>query len=824
MKHLIKNFTGMTMPGMVMLGALVCGSITAHAQTDESLSDLDYQAPPQAIADMIEAPNTPGVIVNSKGSTMLLLEQPGYPSIAEVSQPELRIGGLRINPATNGGSRQSYYSGIRLKDIASGREYNMEGLPENARIAAVSWSPNEEYVAFTHTSEDGIELWIASLKDRQARQLSQARLNDAYYGRPYEWMPDSRGLVFKSIPEERGERPAKGHVPEGPVVQENVGGKAPSRTYQDLLKNRHDEALFEYYLSAQLQSIDLEGNQQKIGEARVMRSFELSPDGRYLLIESIQKPYSYLVPSYRFPYTVEVWNRQGAPVSTIADIPLMEKIPIARDAVPTGRRSISWRSDAPAQLYWVEALDGGDPENDVEYRDAVYMQQAPFNTQPVELAKTTNRYAGTAWMQNGQAMVYERWWKDRTERRLLVNPARPADKAVILIDRSYEDSYNDPGSPVYTKNEYGKNVVRVDGNDIFMISEGGSPEGNRPYLSRFNLRNKQAKQLWRSEAPYYEKPLDIIDLRKMEVLTRRESVSDAPNYFIRNLKNGRMKQLTEFPHPYPQLQGVQKELISYEREDGLKLSATLYLPEDFEEGSSEPLPLLLWAYPREYKSAAAAGQVKRSPYQFTRVYYGSPIFWVTQGYAVLDGAEMPIVGEGEEEPNDTFKKQLIGNAAAALDYLQSRNIIDPARTAVGGHSYGAFMTANLLAHSDLFTAGIARSGAYNRTLTPFGFQNEQRTYWEAPEIYNTMSPFMNAHKINEPLLLIHGEADNNSGTFPIQSERLYNALKGHGATTRLVFLPAESHGYQAKESIMHMLWEMDRWLETYVKNKNQLEQ
>lgn len=285
-----------------------------------------------------------------------------------------------------------------------------------------------------------------------------------------------------------------------------------------------------------------------------------------------------------------------------------------------------------------------------------------------------------------------------------------------------------------------------------------------------------------------------------------------------------MKQLTDFPHPYPQLQGVQKELVSYEREDGLKLSATLYLPEGFEEGSSEPLPLLLWAYPREYKSAAAAGQVKRSPYQFTRVYYGSPIFWVTQGYAVLDGAEMPIVGEGEEEPNDTFKKQLIGNAQAALDYLQSRNIIDPARAAVGGHSYGAFMTANLLAHSDLFAAGIARSGAYNRTLTPFGFQNEQRTYWEAPEIYNTMSPFMNAHKINEPLLLIHGEADNNSGTFPIQSERLYNALKGHGATTRLVFLPAESHGYQAKESIMHMLWEMDRWLDTYVKKNTQLEQ
>lgn len=806
----------------LLLGAT---SVTgAYSQSNEPLSELGYQTPPQEIASMIEAPQTPAVMVDSKGSTMLLLDRSGYPSIEEVSQPELRIAGLRINPATNGGSRQSYYSGIKVKDISSGQEYALEGLPENARISAVNWSPNEEYIAFTNTKDDGIELWIASLQERRARPLTAAKLNDAYYGRPFAWQPDSKGLLYKSIADNRGEKPESKHAPEGPIVQENTGGVAPSRTYQDLLKNRKDEALFDYYLTAQLKAIDLDGNSHNIGEPRLLRSFELSPNGEYILAEYIRRPYSYLVPSYRFPYSVEVWNQQGNTLTTIAEIPLMEKVPIARDAVPSGRRSVSWRSNAPAELYWAEALDAGDPKNKVEHRDAVYILAAPFAAAPKELVKTKNRYSGTAWMENNQAMVYERWWEDRKERRLLVNPDKPAAEPVVLIDRSYEDVYNDPGNPVYTKNKWGQSVVLVEGNNIFLIGEGASPEGNRPFLNSFNLKNKRTKQLWRSEAPYYERPVDILNPKKGQILTRRESVDDVPNYFIRQIKNGKLEQITNFPHPYPQLQGVQKELVSYEREDGLKLSATLYLPQGFKEGESEPLPLLLWAYPREYKSAKAAGQVKRSPYQFTRVYYGSPIFWVTQGYAVLDGAEMPIVGEGEEEPNDSFRKQLVTNASAALDYLTERKVIDPNRAAVGGHSYGAFMTANLLAHSDLFAAGIARSGAYNRTLTPFGFQNEQRTYWEAPEIYNTMSPFMHADKVNEPLLLIHGEADNNSGTFPIQSERYYNALKGHGATARLVFLPAESHGYQAKESIMHMLWEMDRWLEMYVKNKEEVKQ
>ncbi|MBB6610939.1 S9 family peptidase [Pontibacter sp. Tf4] len=806
--------------GMALLGLLLWGGSPAPvalAQGGQDLS-ISYQRPPQAIADIIEAPATPSVSINAKGDLMLLLERPGYPGIEELAQPESRLAGLRINPATNGQSRGSSISNIKVKQVNGGQETQIAGLPQNARLSYITWSPDEKYIAFTNTLENGIELWIADISTKQAKKLTNATINDAYSGSPFEWTSDSKSLVVKFIDENRGQMPQRALAPAGPTIQQNIGKVKPSRTYQDLLKNRYDEQLFDYYMQTQLKLVTIDGKQQPIGKAGIVKSMDVSPDGQYLLVQTIQKPYSYLVPHYYFPYSVEVWSRDGKVVKQLAQLPLAEDIPIAFDAVAKGPRNYSWRPDKPATLYWAEALDGGDANKEVAERDAVYTLDAPFAAKPTKLAATKYRYRGVQWGEN-MALVNERWWKTRTERTTMVNPAKPG-KATVLIERSYEDGYTDPGSPVFTKNKYGRSVLLTDkkGQHIYMISEGGSPEGNRPFLSEFNLKSKKANILFRSEAPYYERPVDIIDLDKKLIITRRESEKDAPNYFVRDLGKKQLTQVTTFPHPTPQLEGVQKELLQYERNDGVKLTAVLYLPKDFKKGDA-PLPMLMWAYPREFKNAAAAGQVKSSPYEFTRISSGSPLFWVTQGYAVLDRTDIPIVGEGDAQPNDTYNEQLVASAKAAIDKVVSMGVVDPKRVAVGGHSYGAFMTANLLAHSDLFAAGIARSGAYNRTLTPFGFQQEERTYWEAPEVYHRMSPFSFAHKVKTPILLIHGEADNNSGTFPIQSERFYNALKGHGATTRLVFLPHESHGYAAKESILHMLWEMDTWLNTYVKNR-----
>jgi dipeptidyl aminopeptidase/acylaminoacyl peptidase len=567
--------------------------------------------------------------------------------------------------------------------------------------------------------------------------------------------------------------------------------------------------------------VNLDGSKKPLGPSGMVKGMDLSPDGNYLMVDLIKKPFSYLVPASRFPYDVEIWSKDGKKIKTLAEIPLDENRPTGFDATVTGPRNISWRADTPAMLYWVEAQDGGDARVDMEEREIIYTLSAPFTAEKKKLATSAYRFAGIAWSDDNFAIMNERWSRSRKEIRSVINPSDPSQPKKVIIDRSFDDLYNDPGDPLYTENEFGRNVFLRKDDLVFMTSPGGSPEGNMPFISTFNTKTKEQEILWRSEAPYYERVVKVLDDNGTEFITLKESTDIQPNYWLVNTKKRiAPMQVTNFANPYESLEGVQKQLVTYKRNDGLNLSAVIYTPAGYDPAKDGVLPVLMWAYPREYKSKEVAAQVRGSKYAFTRLSWGSPLYWVTRGYAIMDQTEMPIVGEGDKEPNDYFIEQLVANAEAAIDHIVELGIGDRDRIAVGGHSYGAFMTANLLSHTNLFAAGIARSGAYNRTLTPFGFQYEQRTYWEAPDVYFNMSPFSFAHKVETPILLIHGQADNNSGTFPIQSERYYNALKGHGATARLVFLPNESHGYAAEESILHTLWEMDTWLEKYVKNKN----
>jgi len=785
-----------------------------------SQEKLTYKIPPKSISDLVTAPQTPSVSINATGDWMLLMERPGYPSIAELAQPELRLAGLRINPRTNGSSRESSYIGIFIQGIQNDRKYRVHGLPENPKIQNVSWSPDGQKIAFTIEKESGIELWTADFEDGRARKLIETEINDSMGRTPYRWFSDSKTILYKSILSDRGQEPQESLIPEGPVIQETSGVKAPVRTYQDLLQNSFDESLFEYYTQAQLFTINLDTNdKKKFGESGIINQFEISPDNEYVLTVYIQKPYSYIVPYYRFATSVKILNRQGQPVKTIVELPPAENIPKGFDAVAKGPRSFNWRNDAQSILYWVEAQDEGDPANEVEYRDKIFYLPAPFDGEKQPGINLKLRYGGVTWGNETLAIMQEWWWKSRESITSIFNPTQEDSKR-ILFERSFEDRYGDPGYFQTALNDYGEEVLLTDrsGKNIYLIGAGASPEGDRPFVREFNIESKRINQLWRSEAPYYEFPIRILNPRKGLIITRRESKKEPPNYFLRNIKKNRIDTLTNFPNPYPQLEDIKKEVIKYNRFDGLDLKGDLYLPKGYTIDDG-PLPVLMWAYPDEFKSADYAGQVHGSPYEFIRLGWYSPLYFLTQGYAIFDDPSMPVVGEGDIEPNDNFRNQLVMNAAAAIDKLVSMGIADRARVAIGGHSYGAFMTANLLAHTDLFAAGIARSGAYNRTLTPFGFQSEERTYWEAPEIYYTMSPFMHAEKINEPVLLIHGAADNNSGTFPIQSERLFAAIKGLGGQARLVMLPHESHGYQAEESINHMLWEMYEFLERYVKNR-----
>ncbi len=783
---------------------------------------LNYQKPPKEILELVDVQRAPSVNLDDKGEVMILLYRDSYKTLKELSEKELRIGGLRINPKTNIGSRTTYVKNMKIQKIVDKNARQINGLPKDARLTNFVWSPDQNKMAFTNTVENGVELWVADIETAQAKKLSDATIN-ANMGDAINWFKDSKSLLVTMLPENRNALiDAQSSVPSGPTITVSDGKKAQNRTYQDLLKDSNDEKNFETLATSVLYKIDINTGKKTLWkEAAMYSSISFSPDGNYILTTEVKKPFSYIVPFYRFAKAKNIYTKEGQLVKVLREYPLDEVRPKGFMATLKGMRSVSWRADRPATLVYAVALDDGDPAKEVEYRDEVFTLDAPFDGQAQSLFKTKNRFGGVQWGNDKIALVVDYWWNTRNTKTYLINPSDPKAKAEVLFDRNYQDVYSDPGKFVTFKNEFGKSVLYLEKDKAFLIGKGFTKDGQFPFVDEMNLKNKKKQRLYQSDyTDKVERLYYAINMAKGTILERIESPTEYPNYYIRNLKKkNALKQLTFFENPFKSLQNVHKEVIKYKRYDGLDLSATLYLPVGYDTIKKEKMPMIMWAYPTEYKDKKSAQQSTANPNEFTYPYYGSMIYWVTRGYVVLDDAAFPIVGEGEEEPNDTFMKQLVGNGKAAIDAVDKLGYIDRNRVAVGGHSYGAFMTANLLTHSDLFAAGIARSGAYNRTLTPFGFQNEERSYWEAPQIYYQMSPFMHAEKMKTPLLLIHGNADNNSGTYPLQSERYFNALKGLGATARLVMLPKESHGYRAKESILHLLWEQDQWLEKYVKNR-----
>jgi len=727
----------------------------------------------------------------------------------------LRLAGLRIDPAINFNSRPSYSVDVEMISFNTLEKKRFAGLPEPLKIVQISWAPDSRGFAFLQLTPKGLYLWYADIVTLAAHKISEQPVN-GLMGSAVNWLPNSSGLLCKMIPANRGPRPVMATVPTGPVIQETSGNKAAVRTNQDMLTGPQDEIQFDYFGQAEIVLLNLDGSHRRVLPADIYSRIDIAPGGEFILA------YSYLVGYSGFASALEVVNMEGRVVKDLFRIPLMENVPTGYDATAPGPRRITWRADLPASLYWVEALDGGDPKVEVPFRDEVFRLDAPFNSAPVAQFKTKLRFDRITWARMDLAVIRQSSSKTKQEIISFFNPSDVQATHRVIWDRSSEDKYGDPGDFVMTTNQ-GRTLILIsdNGSSMFLTGNGASAEGDRPFLDKFDIKSFSVKRLWQSQAPYYESVSRILDPAAMLVLITRQSVTDPPNYFIYNLKAKKRPQpvqVTHFENPYPFMKGVMKERITYNRADGVQLTATLYTPAGWKKEDG-PLPTLLWAYPVEYKSKSAAGQVSGSPYTFTRLSASSAIPFVTQGYAILDNAAFPIIGEGEAEPNDTFIGQLVANARAAIDKGAGMGVVDPERVAVGGHSYGAFMTANLLAHCDLFAAGIARSGAYNRSLTPFGFQSEPRTYWEATDLYNNMSPFNYADKIKTPLLMIHGIADNNQGTFPIQSERLYAAIKGLGGTARLVMLPLESHGYAARESLLHMLWEMNTWMDKYVKNK-----
>jgi dipeptidyl aminopeptidase/acylaminoacyl peptidase len=815
------------LPVVILTCALVQpwqSSSAQQAPQEEQAILRGYQKAPQPISDILNAPPTPLAQVSPNAKWLLVADRLANPPIADLAQPMLRLAGLRINPATNGRHHPPRFVRLRLYYTLSNEQAEIS-IPRSAYLSAPEWSQDSQRFAFTNTTANGIELWIGQIGTYSAFVVPKIKVN-AILGDAVQWMPDGQTLLVQTVLTSRGNPPAAPKSPDGPIIQESDGKRAPVRTFEDLLQNPYDEDLFDYYANSQLALVK-SGVVTPVGKPGIFGRVEPSPDGKHLLVTRLHRPYSYLLPESDFPREVEVWSLAGKVEYKVASLPLEDHVPI--EGVPLGPRDYQWVPTQPATLVWADALDGGDPKTKAPFRDEIMMLSAPFADDPQELVKLEQRFVPAGggagggfrsgsiieWMENGSGLVRDYNRDRRWLRTFLIDIAKPGEPPKLVWERSSRDRYRDPGAPLMRTLPNGKRVLRRQGGSIFLAGAGATPKGEFPFLDRFDLEARKTERIFQCEDGQYESVVALMADDASQFITRHESPEEPPNYFVRTANGANKKALTNFPDPAPQLHGIAKQLVTYKRADGVPLSFTLYLPANYKKG--ERLPTIVWAYPLEFNDADTAGQVSGSPYRFTTITGISHLFLLTQGYAILDNATMPVVGD-PETMNNTYLEQIVDSAKAAIDKAVELGVTDPERVGVGGHSYGAFMTANLLAHSNLFRAGVARSGAYNRTLTPFGFQSERRTIWEAPEMYMKVSPFMFADKIRHPILLIHGMADDNSGTFPIQSERMYQAIKGNGGIVRYVQLPFEAHGYLARESTEHTLWEMVTWFDKWVKS------
>jgi dipeptidyl aminopeptidase/acylaminoacyl peptidase len=812
----------MTIPRLVRVALLaVILAPGLLAQAPPSSEPVRYMLPPKNIVDVFDAESLPGATLSPNKQVMALTAGRAHPTIAELAQPMLRLAGSRINPKTNGPRVGGNIYSITLKNITTAAETKVT-LPAQPRVSNVKFSPDGNHLSFLNSKDSGIEIWVADAATGASKMVSGTDRANATTGDPCDWLHDNVTLICEMVPSGRGPAPQEPAVPPGPNVHESSGKAAPAATYEDLLKTAYDDTLFEYYFSSQLAAINTStGAKTTFGRPAIIANVTPSPGGDYMLVSAIKRPFSHLIPMNGFPQDLEIWARKGGAVKKLADVPTREGTTLT--GVEPGPRGYQWRPDQPATIVWIEALDGGDLKNQVPFRDKVMALDAPFTGQPVEFAKTEWRFGGISFTEKGLALVSENDRASRKTRTWLLEPGAQPRK---VWERKQDAAYDNPGTPVARRDSGdggrgggrgggGGAPILQNGDYIYLSGQGASAEGDRPFVDRLNVKTLTTERIFRSGTDALETFVAPLSDDMNRFLTRYETPTEPPNYYVRNRDTTSKRQVTAFKDPQPQIRGVTSQYVTYKRKDGVTLSGTLYLPPGYQKGTK--LPVIMWAYPREFGDADSASQVSGSPNRFTTVGGYSHMFLLLSGYAIFDNPTMPIIGPGETA-NDHYVEQLVASAEAAIDQVVSMGIADRDRIGVGGHSYGGFMTANLLANSRLFRAGFAESGAYNRTLTPFGFQSERRTFWEVPDVYGKMSPFFHADRVKDPILLMHGEMDDNSGTFPIQSERLYMALKGHGATVRYVTLPYEAHGYAARETLLHVLWERLAWFDKYVKN------
>ncbi|MCB9677981.1 MAG: S9 family peptidase [Alphaproteobacteria bacterium] len=782
----------------------------------------EWQQPPKEVLDVLHAPDLPWVWTAPSGKHLLLADSVAYPPLAEYAAGWYELAGSRIKPGTGTDHGQHGGTSPRIVVVEGGAETPL-ALPADAEVHDVIWTVDGERFALTVEHGDHLGLWVGDVSGAVSEIADLALV--PMLGDAVQWMPDQKRLLVLAVPAGRGAEPAAPPIPAGPETLEGSGDSARS-TYEsrNLLTTAHDDALFAYYGTSRIEIVEpRKGKRTPLGEPALYASVDPSPDGKYLLVERMVPPWSHAVPWWRFAHEVEVWDKKGERVATVASLPLADEVPI--HGVPVGPRSVSWRATAPHTLYWIEALDGGNPVAEVPHRDRILRLEAPFTGEPVEVWKAQHRIVRwNLWTADGDTMmVTERERMKRWQYTWLLDAG--TGKTTKWYDLNENDRYASPGSPLRRPLENGRSVLRQRGDAVYFSGIGATEQGDRPFLDLRDMKSAKVERLFRASPDRFEYFVAFAGDEGRFVL-RSESATEVPNYWLATLGDPvkaeageatrayTREPITRFEDPTPQLRQIEKRIVHYEREDGVPLSFQLYLPPGYQEG--QKLPTVVYAYPLEYSDAATAGQVSGSTQRFDRLWGPSHLFFALQGYAVLHNAAMPMVGD-PETVYDTFIEQLVDDAEAAVAKAVEIGVADPERIGVIGHSHGGLMVANLLAHTDLFKAGIARSGSYNKTTQPFGFQSERRSLFEARDAYIQVSPTFFADKVNEPVLVIHGAADSNPGTLTFQSEVFFEAVRGSGGTARLVLLPYEDHGYRARESVEHVLWEQLQWFDTHVK-------
>jgi dipeptidyl aminopeptidase/acylaminoacyl peptidase len=796
---------------------------TSTGAYDESLQPAaGWKSPPEDLMQVLHAPQLPWVWTAPSGEYLFLADPVLYPPLAELGAPMHKLAGMRVNPATNGYHGQHGGTSPRLVRVGDGDTTPLD-LPADAEVHSVNWTADGQRFALTVGVADHFGLWIGSV-DGELTRIGSLALNPLM-GTAVSWLPDQERLLVRRIPR-RGPAPEPPAIPAGPEIIEAEGATARS-TYEarNLLETAHDDALFEHFTASELAIVDpATGRVEVIGAPAPYRTAAFSPDGEYLLIERLVGPWSHEVAWWRFAHEIEVWNADGDLVASIASLPVADEVPI--HGVPLGPRSVAWRPTAPHSLFWVEALDGGNPVAEVPHRDRLMRLDAPFEAEPGEIFRAEHRIQPwrNAWgSEGGTLMLSERERIRRWRYVWLLDVDEGTSR--LWFDLDEDDRYGDPGSPVLRSLPNGQWVLRQNGDAVYFRGSGATEQGDRPFLDLRQLATGEAERLFRSDPDRYEYFVAFAGDEDRFVLSS-ESAVDVPNYYLATFgeamtavegeatRDLSREPITRFEDPAPQLREIEKRLVRYEREDGVPLSFELLLPPGYEEGT--PLPTVLYAYPLEYSGTTTAGQVRGSTQRFMRIYGPSHLYFLLRGYAVLDRTAMPMLGDPETTYN-TFVPQLVADAEAAVAKAVELGVTDPERIGVIGHSHGGLMVANLLAHTDLFQAGIARSGSYNKTVQPFGFQSERRSLFEARDVYIQVSPTFFADQVDEPVLVIHGGDDSNPGTLTPQSEVFFEAVRGSGGTARLVLLPFEDHGYRGRESVEHVLWEQLTWFDEYVK-------